>query len=216
MLPQAYTITGPITGPISAPSSDFPSYAASEFVDFLGFSTCVGSGEELLPTPIILVTNISVTPATSVSLPARADSTTSPILHSSNATKPIVTSRLDEPTKIGIGVGVPFAALIPIPLAAFMWRKRRLRSAAIAAGEQANTGDRTASGPDSQPYLQQKAELEAEERRRHELEARQKVHELDGATEIIEIPAGKHEHRIAVMRSRQELTGGEHSQELDA
>ena len=73
-----------------------------------------------------------------------------------------------------------------------------------------------ASEGDNQPFLQQKAELEAEERRKYELEARQKIHEMDGSTEIIEIPAGTQEHRLAVMRSRQELTGGEYSQELDA
>ena len=42
------------------------------------------------------------------------------------------------------------------------------------------------------------------------------MHELDGEAEIREIPAGMHEDRIAVMRSRQELTGGEHGQELGA
>ena len=73
----------------------------------------------------------------------------------------------------------------------------------------------SASEGDNQIYLQQKAELEAEERRRHELEGRQRIYELDGQTGIIEIPAGTHEHNLAVTRSRQELTGGEHSQELD-
>ena len=215
VLPKAYTITSPTT----VPSSDFPFYAASEFLDFLGFSTCVGSGEELFPTPIIPVTNISVTPAPSASLRVGANSTTSPTLHSSNATKPTVTPRLDEPERIGIGVAVSFATLILISLVAFIWRKQRLRSAAITAEKQGDTEKRregtSASEGDNQPYLQQKAELEAEERQRHELEARQKIYELDGQTCINEIPAGTHEHRLAIMRSRQELRGGEHSQELD-
>ena len=216
VLPKAYTITSPTT----VPNSDFPVYAASEFVDFLGFSTCVGSGEELFPTPIIQVTNISLTPASSTFLPATANSTTSPTLHSSNATQPIVTPRLDEPEKIGIGVAVSFTALILISLVvALRWHKRGFRSAAITAEEQGNTEDReegaSSDWVDSQPYFQQKVELEAEERQRHELEGRQKMHELDGGTEIREVPAGTHEHRLAVMRTRQELRGEEHSQELN-
>ncbi len=215
VLPKAYTVTIPTIGPWT----DFPLHAASEFVDFLGFSTCVGSGEELFPTPIIPVTNISVTPAASASLRVGANSTTSPTLHSSNATKPTVTPRLDEPERIGIGVGVSFATLFLISLVGFIWRKRRLRSAAITAKEQGDTEGRqkgrSASEGDDQPYFQQKVELEAEGRQRHELEGRQKIHELDGGAEIREIPAGTHEHRLAVKRSRKELRGGEHSQELE-
>ena len=226
MLPEAYTITSP-TG-VSSPQ--FPEYAASKFVDLLGFSTCVGVGKNVLPTPLSEVTNgsaiplvevtkISVTPAPSTSLPVGANSTTSPTLHSSNATKPIVTPRLDQRTKIGSYVAAFFAALILSLLVAFIWHKRRLRSAAITAEKQGDTEMKqegtSASEGDNQIYLQQKAELEAEERRRHELEGRQRIYELDGQTGIIEIPAGTHEHNLAVTRSRQELTGGEHSQELD-
>ena len=172
----------------------------------------------VVPTPITLVTEISPTTGPSVSLQVGANSITSQPLHSSSATKSIVTPRLDEPSKIGIGVGVSAAALVLLHLAAFIWRIRRLRSVAITAEKQGDMENKqeSASEGDKQPYLQQKAELEAEERRKYELEARQKIHELDGGTEIREIPAGTHEHRLAVMRSRQELTGGEHSQELDA
>ena len=218
-----------VTDPTGVPSSDFPTYAASQFVNnFLGISTCVGSGEEFFPTALIQVNDTSVTPALSTlvlpapsaSLPVGANSTTSTILHPSNATKSTVAPRLDEPIKIGIGVGVSFAALLLISLVGYIWRKRRLHLAAITAEEQGDTEGRqkgtSSSDSDNQPYLQQKAELEAEERQRHELEARQKIHELDGGTEIREVPGGTHEHRLAVMRSKQELTSGEHSQELDA
>ncbi len=215
VLAEAYTVTCPS----SIPSSDFHAYATSVFHNYLGLPICSEGGENVNSTPLIQVANRSVTPAPSTSLLATANSTTSLTLHSSNATKPIVTPRPDEPTKIGIGISVSFAALIPISLVAFIWRKRRLRSAAITAEDQGNTKNRqegtSASRGDSQPYLQQKPELEAEEQQIHELEARQKIYELDGETGIIEIPAGTHEHRLAVMRSRQELRGGEHSQELD-
>lgn len=215
MLKEAYTVTSPAT----IPSSAFQAYLISEFIDYLGL-TCIGLGEELDPTPLEPFPNITVMAVTSASLSASANSTTSQPLHSSNATKSSVTPLLDEPSKIGIGVGASAAALILISLAALIWRKRRFRSAAITAKNQGKTENRregtSASEGENQPYLQQKAELEAEERRKYELEARQKIHELDGGTEIREIPAGTHEHRLAVMRSRQELRGGEHSQELDA
>ena len=214
VLSEAYTVTSPT----AIPSIDFHSYAASAFFHFLGFSTCSGGAEMAFPV-VGHVNSISITPAPSASLPVGANSTTSPTLHSSNAIKPTVTPRLDEPTKKGIGVAVSFAALILTFLVAFMWRKRRLRSAAIIAELQGDNEhkqeDTLASEGDNQPYLQQKPELEAEERQRHELEARPKTSELDGETGINEIPAGTHEHRLAVMRSRQELEGGEHSQELD-
>ena len=213
-LNTAYTITSPT----SVPSSEFPAIAGSKFVEFLGFSNCVGSGEELFPTPIIPTTFSILVPAPSASLPASANSTTSPTLHPSNATEPTAAPGLDEPERRGIDVVVSSAGLILVFLVASIWRKRRLRAAAIAAGEQENTEDGqqgiSASGADSQPYLQQKSELETEERRRHELEGRQKIHELDDQTGIFKIPAGTHEHRLAVMQTRQELKGGEHSQEL--
>ena len=215
-LTKAYTITSPTT----VPSSEFPAYAGSEFVDFLGFSTCVGSGEELFPTPIIQVTNISVTPAPSASLRVNATSTTSPTLRSSNTTEPTATPGLDEPERIGIGVAVSFATLILVALVASIWRKSRLRSAAIPAGKQRDNKNEqegtSRNEGENQLYLQQKPELDAEEQQKHELEARQRIYELDGETEIKEFPTGIDEHRLAVMRSRQELKAGEHSQELDS
>lgn len=216
MLTKGYTIPSPT----AVPSSDFPAYAGSEFLDFLGFSTCVGSVVELLPTTIIHVANISVTPAPSASLQVGATTTTSLTIHSSNATKPTATPGLEEPERIGIGVAVSFVALILVSLVAFIWRKQRLRPVAITAEKQGDNEDNregTSGGEgEHQPYLQQKPELEAEEQQRHELEARQKIYELDGETEIKELPAGIYEHRLAVMRSRQELRGGEYSRELDS
>ena len=148
-----------------------------------------------------------------------ATSTTSPLLHSSNATEPTATPGLDEPERIGIYAVISSAGLILVFLVASIWRKRRLRSAAITTEDHGNTKNRkegtSASLGDGQPYLQQKPELEAEEQQRHELEAWQKICELDGETEIKEFPAGTHEHRLAVMRSRQELRGAEHSEEVD-
>ena len=119
-----------------------------------------------------------------------------------------------------MGVAVSFAALILVSLVALIWRKQRPRSAAITAekqGDDKNIQEATSGGEgESQPYLQLKPELEAEEQQRHELDAWQEMCELDGETEIKEFPAGIYEDRLAVMRSRQELRGGECSQEVDS
>ncbi len=75
----------------------------------------------------------------------------------------------------------------------------------------------------SQPYLQQKAELEAEERRKFELEAREKRYELDADDIVHEAEGYNNRHEISTERmtpmilsllTRQELRGEEHSREL--
>lgn len=64
---------------------------------------------------------------------------------------------------------------------------------------------------DGQPYLQQKAELEAEENGRHELDALETPHETGNEGERYELPANEED----VMKMRQELRGEEHSKELE-
>ncbi len=75
----------------------------------------------------------------------------------------------------------------------------------------------------SQPYLQQKAELEAEERRKFELEAQEKRYELDADDTIHEAEGENHRHEFSTerirspmlsIRTRQESRGEEYSREL--
>ena len=229
LLTDAHTITSPTR----IPSSDFEAYVASEFSDYIGFSACAGELSKVNATPVVTVEPVtsvslpttanstaSLLPAPSASLPATAVSTTSRTPDSSNVTNPIVTPPLDKPTKIGIVIGISLAVILLISLVAVVRGKRRFRLAAITTEEQRSIQDKhevkSANRGDGQPYLQHKPELEAEEQQRHELEAWQKIYELDDQTGIFEIPAGTHEHRLAVMRTRQELRGGEHGQELDS
>ena len=65
---------------------------------------------------------------------------------------------------------------------------------------------------DSQPYLQQKAELEAKEIRKHELEAQERRYEIGNDGERYELSAEEREGKILI---RQELRGEEHSRELE-
>lgn len=64
---------------------------------------------------------------------------------------------------------------------------------------------------DTQPYLQHKAELEDEERRRHEMDAREARYEMNGEDTMHEIGTGG-DRRISAL---QELKGPEHSKELE-
>ena len=82
------------------------------------------------------------------------------------------------------------------------------------------------SGEETQPYLQQKAELEAEETRRLELEAVEVTYEMDGSDHRNEMPAQGSEvgneidtierPALSSLRERHELRGEEHSKELEA
>ena len=69
---------------------------------------------------------------------------------------------------------------------------------------------------DVQLYVDQKAELEDEERRRHELDASGIAYEMEGEDRIFEMPGdGDTEIRTAQSDRTQELRGAEHSKELE-
>lgn len=97
------------------------------------------------------------------------------------------------------------------------------------------TANRTKSRRESLPYLQPKAELEDEERRRHELDGERIARELDGEDQIFQMPdetgrlvlpsqgrqgryemsAGNHVSWETPLRGKPELMGDEHVQELE-
>lgn len=79
------------------------------------------------------------------------------------------------------------------------------------------------SSEDAQPYLQQKAELEAKEKRQHELDAQELRYEMEGAQTWHEIEGATNTNETsgeAIQghdsdRLIQELRGEEHSKELE-
>ena len=83
------------------------------------------------------------------------------------------------------------------------YRKRKL-------GDQAQKQGTATEDP--QPYLQQKGELEAEERRKYELEAKERRYEL-GSGEICEMETGEEGNCPNGLRGG-ELRGEECSREL--
>lgn len=58
---------------------------------------------------------------------------------------------------------------------------------------------------DTQPYLARKAELDAEEARRHELEAVDTRFEMDGMREVQEMPVKNSRYEMPVKDSRHEM-----------
>lgn len=68
---------------------------------------------------------------------------------------------------------------------------------------------------DDQPYLQQKGELEAEEKRKFELHGEYRRYELDGDNEISEMSTAANAPGLAVP-NRPELRGDVHGKELRA
>ena len=67
-----------------------------------------------------------------------------------------------------------------------------------------------------QLYVDQKAELEDEERRKHELDASGITYEMEGEDRIFEMPGdGEMGIRSGQSNRTQELRGADHSKELE-
>ena len=133
------------------------------------------------------------------------------------SSKPLQTE-LSTQDKAAIGTLVPAAFIICALISVLGWRRhQRLKQAALRNSE---------SKPDdnTQPYFQQKAELEDEERRRHELEVHETTYEVDGNDSRFEVEGDQNghqmmidgeRHRMPSQRNMQELRGEEHSRELE-
>lgn len=200
----------------SADSQLVYAMAASSFIDALGFTSCAGGGEEVAPTVLIPMNG---TPQT---IPPQAIPTSSPILLTTSvattslpppletATADSTPSRPTRQVKISIGIAVPVIAIFLSSIAYLLWRRFRKNKKPHTRKEEES------STQDEQPYLQRKAELEAEEKRKYELDAQQRRYELDGASNIIhEIPVGTREQGMLSLGNRHELRGEEHSKELE-
>ena len=69
---------------------------------------------------------------------------------------------------------------------------------------------------DTQLYLDQKAELEDDQRRRHELEAGRTMYEMDGQDTVFEMPGDNNSRmQLASSHRTHELRGPDHTQELE-
>lgn len=192
-------------------STEFQSTAIDSFSSFIGFSTCAGVVEEVgaqssLPLSVVTViatptasNRSSLTPVTSG---PNQTSTQSVSTHSSGF--------YDKRIKVANGVAIPLAFLGLVLLGFLVYRRRKIQK--TMKEEDATPSKQESSHEDTQPYLQQKAELEAEEKRKYELEARERRCEIGNTVERYELPVEKEDLMI---RTRQELRGEEHSTELE-
>lgn len=183
-----------VTSPPAVDYTAIQHNATTSLINFLGFSSCA---------PLLAIPTD----------PSRSATATFP---ASGARKSLSPKERTATTAVGSGL---FVALIIIGTLA--WRKFRKRK--IAAATDAIDEGPSSSSEDTQPYLQQKSELDAEEARKHELHAEEQRHELAGST-IFEMQDGDQSHEIltqdriatASLRATHELRGEEHSKELEA
>ena len=167
----------------------------------------------LVETGLSVNSTSSSSPLLSVSSTSRNTTATSPTSAARKVMSPKEKTAIDA-----VGSGL-FVALIIIGTLA--WRKYRKRR--IAAATDAINEGPSSSSEDTQPYLQQKSELDAEEARKHELHAEEQRNELAGIA-IHEMQEGNQSHEIltearitmASLRATHELKGEEHSKELEA
>ena len=162
-----------------------------------GVNGSMPQGTSAMPSGITLKNIVSSTSAT---LTTSASSTSYPLAIQPSSSDP-TSSGLGTGVRVGIGIAVPVGIIALFMLATYLWRKdQRQRREALKPEDVWKVSEDT-----SPPFLQQKPELDAQQRR-HEVEAKERRHELDPGCRRHELPAGDR---------RQELRGEDHSQELE-
>ncbi|KAM0798455.1 hypothetical protein BDR22DRAFT_373648 [Usnea florida] len=210
-LPTTYSIIDPVETPSLSDLAytAFLDDAYSSFYSHEGLEGCTVSipPSQFLPTylgdeaAVSATVASSITPAGSSSLAASTATltTSSASGHHARRTRTIILS-----------VIIPTVGVMTLLLSFVIIRRyRKKRSPAAMAVDPKVTSD-------TQLYLDRKAELEDEERRRHELDGGGKVHEMDGQDTLFEMPGDdKSRMNLASPNKMQELRGLDPSQELE-
>ena len=166
------------------------------------------SVDRLSTLPVVAVIT---TPTTSGPSPL----TTTPPSPKNSSTQPVPTfSSGSHSKKVEIGNAIAFpVAFLVLSLLGYVAYKRRKIKKTLTEEDATLQQGQVSPQENNQPYLQQKSELEAEENRKHELEARERRYEMGIEGERHELPVK--EEGNSMIRTRQELRGEEHSKELD-
>lgn len=178
--------------------------AYSSFEEDVGYEGCTAT----LPPSQSFPTFVGKL-ALATALPSATPAATA--LSSASPPKGLVPVRGAHSTQIIIiSVLVPVAGLMILLLCFIVIRRYRKKRS------QAGLTDQSEMTSNVQLYVDQKAELEDENRRRHELEAGVIRHEVEGEDKIFEMP-GNGNSRTGLVSSNQtqELGGAEHSKELE-
>ncbi|KAL9036405.1 MAG: hypothetical protein Q9180_004319 [Flavoplaca navasiana] len=205
-LATAYVVTAAAT--VSDPN--FPASATSGFLDFLGFSSCYGTVVAPGETNSVTIPGqpLGTGSSTGSDLSINAfNIAEAPIGSPTTGTSPWPTG-----TALAVGLSVG-SVLIALCLVLLLWRYRRNKRSKIISS---NDKDPSITvDEDRQPYLQRKGELDAHENSKFELSAEQRQYELEGDTEIHEMPTGANARELSGC-GRTELRGEEHSKEMVA
>ena len=216
-----------VSQPATLDPTDLSIIAKESFIDYLGFSGCIWTGNVNGKVVNVAPATVTAAPASSISslsTPITSARNQNQNLTQSDPTRthsPNQTSTQPVPTqpsgshqktiKVATGVACPIA-ILGLALLAFLVHKRRKAPTALKQeAEDASSQNKGSPHEDTQPYLQRKAELEAEEKQKHELEARERRFEMGGEGERYELPTAE---RDSMRRTTQELRGEEHSAEL--
>ena len=193
-----------VSQPATLNSTEFQSTALHSFSNHLGFSTCSEGIENAFTDAAVITTPTASNPSplTSITSGPNQNFTQAISTHSSES--------YDKKVKVANGVAIPVAFLALVLLGVLVYKRRKTQK--TLKEEDAISYKQGSPHEDTQPYLQQKAELEAEEKRKHELEARERRYEMGIEGERYELPVEEHDLMI---RTRQELRGEEHSKELE-
>ena len=200
-----------VSQPATFNTTEFLSTATDSFTNHLGLASCSRPGR------VINVAPATVTATPTASIPSLLTPVNySPKQNSTQAnptgtTTPDVNFAPPVPT-IAVAVTISVAFLGMVLLAFLMYARQKAQKKLRKEAEGASSQNNGSPHENTQPYLQQKAELEAEENRKHELEAQERTYEMGSEGERYELPTGKQD---AMIRARQELRGEEHSKELD-
>ena len=199
-----------VSQPATVNVTKFQSIAQASFYDYLGFSECSGSGITVSVNNLSAVPVVSVIPTPTSTSPSLL--TTVPPSPRNNSTQSVSTlssGSHDKRVEIGNAVAFPVAFLRLLLFGYVMYKRRKIQK---TTAEEDVTLQQQESSYEVKPYLQQKSELEAEENRKHELEARERRYKIGIEGERHKLSA---EVQNSMIRTRQELRGEEHSKELD-
>lgn len=189
-----------ITSSQTAEYSVFLDDTYSSFDVMLGYEGCTANPPSpILPPASVMVSNTeTLAESSTTALPSAAESS-------------VPMRRVHSKEIILVSVVVPITGMLMLLFCFIVIRKYRKKRSQAAF---ANLSAMTSNG---QLYVDQKAELEDEQRIKHELESQGIRHEMEGEDSMFEMP-GAENTRIGLAPSNRthELKGVEHSQELEA
>lgn len=192
----------------SLPSPAVYSLAGYSLVDHVGFSECtLVAIDETTTTRVDTRTPARSNIASDTVTPTKA-STTDPVAPTVSPSSTVSAPKTS--LNVGGDSAIVLASVFVIAGVAFtIWKILQYRKRNLNGRNQ----DAITTSDTDRPYLQQKGELDAEEKRKYELQAEERRYELTGDNQIREMTVD-HPYEMSTQRT-QELRGEEHLRELD-